>query len=247
MFVHRSRLSPKEEAFEPVLEPTPTSNYSDDIRSRLDALKNIELPETGTEASNAVTNYSDDDIRKRLDNLKGFECKSSGNKDFFTPDTRSEQEKIDDLLKQFVDEKAIDIEAKPEPSQAGTIEDIQRRLALLRGQDIETTRQQIEQTEETEEEEAARTMKQYLEEAKLEEIVLDPEEEELIAGIPPAPEGSKNLDELPFCEICNEDASLRCLECENLFCVSCFKEFHYEEDYKTHKTKPYQAPKSTDL
>lgn len=234
------RLSPKEEAFEPVLEPSmPSTSYTDDIRSRLDALKEGNLPENIE---------SDDDIQKRLAKIKGVEYKdySSSNKALLMPDNRSEQEKINDLLKQFVEEKQIDDVGEPELLKTGSVDDIERRLAALRGQDLEKTKHQIEQIEETEEEEADRAMKQYLEEAKLEEIVLDPDEEELIAGIPPPPDGRK-LDELPFCEICNEDASLRCLECENLFCVSCFKEFHDEEDYKTHKTKPYQAPKNIDL
>lgn len=224
------------------MEPLPSSSYTDDIRNRLDILKQNDLPD---ETEN---NQNIDDIHKRLANLKGVEYKdySESNKVLFTKDTRSEQEKINDLLKQFVEEKTID-EAAPEPNQSGTIEDIERRLAALRGQEPGNAKQQTEQIEETEEEEAARTMKQYLEEAKLDDVVLDADEEELIAGLPPPPKGTKTLDELPFCEICNEDASLRCLECENLFCVNCFKEFHDEEEYKTHQTKPYQAPKNIDL
>lgn len=242
-FLCLSRLNAKEEAFEPVLEPTavPSTSYTDDIRERLNALKKDNLPE--------VPQNADDDIGKRLANLKGVEFKdySTSNKVFFTPDTRTEQEKIEDLVKQFVDERTIDNEAEPEASQVNTIDDIERRLAALRGQDLETTKKQIEQIEETEEEEAERTMRQYLEEAKLDDIVLDPDEQELISTIPAAPGQSKrDLDELPFCEICNEDATLRCLECENLFCRSCFKEFHDEEDYKTHKTTSYQAPKKTE-
>lgn len=223
-----------------MLEPTavPSTSYTDDIRERLNALKKDNLPE--------VPQNADDDIGKRLANLKGVEFKdySTSNKVFFTPDTRTEQEKIEDLVKQFVDERTIDNEAEPEASQ---VNDIERRLAALRGQDLETTKKQIEQIEETEEEEAERTMRQYLEEATLDDIVLDPDEQELISTIPAAPGQSKrDLDELPFCEICNEDATLRCLECDNLFCRSCFKEFHDEEDYKTHKTTSYQAPKKTE-
>lgn len=232
-------MTPKEEAFEPVLEPFPTTSFTDDIRSRLDALKQNDLPETNKE--------SDEDIHKRLANLKGVDYKDySSSKVVFANDTRTEQEKINDLLKQFVEEKNIDGEAKPVES-SGTIEDIERRLAALRGQDLDKTKETIEQIEETEEEETDRTVKRYLEEAKLEDLVLDPDEEELMATIPEAPGDKKNLDELPFCEICNEDATLRCLECENLFCASCYKEFHYEEDYRTHRTKPYQAPKSNEL
>lgn len=227
-------MSPKEEAIEPVLEPVPITSYTDDIRIRLDALKKVDASESSQDEI--------ENIQRRLAELKGIEFKAPSNdKVHFAPDTRSEQEKIDDLLKQFVEEKAVDDEVRPEQSQAGTVEDIERRLAALRGQDLDKTKSQIEQTEETEEEETARTMKQYLDEAKLDEIASDPDEVDLISSIPAA--GQKDLEELPFCEICNEDATLRCLECENLFCGSCFREFHDEEDYKTHNTKPYVAPK----
>lgn len=236
-----SRLTEKEEALEPVLEPIPTTSYTDDIRERLDALKKDDIPEDLPDQN---------DIEKRLALLKGVEHKdySEANKKILFPnDTRSEQEKINDLLKQFVEEKTIDEDAKPEAGATGTIEDIEKRLAALRGQDLEKTKNQIEQIEETEEEETERIMKQYLDEAKLDDIVLDPDEQELISTIPSPPGDKKDLEELPFCEICNEDASLRCLECENLFCNNCYREFHDEEEYKSHKTKPYQAPKKNEF
>jgi abscission/NoCut checkpoint regulator len=99
----------------------------------------------------------------------------------------------------------------------------------------------IEQRDETEQEEVDRTVLQYIEEAKLPDFDLDPDEQELIESIPPAP-NKQDTEELPFCEICNEDAVIRCLECENIFCHRCFLEFHDEEDYRAHKTKPYTAP-----
>lgn len=233
------RLSPKEEAFEPVLEPVSFTS-ADDIRSRLDALKKNDVPDEVQQTQNL------NEIEKRLANLKGVEYKdyATSSKVFFTKDTRTPQQQIDDLLDQFVEQNNL---PKPEPNETGTIEDIERRLAALRGQDLEKTKEQIEQIEETEEEETARTMKQYLEEAKLDDIVLDPDEEELISTIPPAPDGKTDLDELPFCEICNEDALIRCLDCENIFCINCFQEFHDEEDYKNHKTKPYKAPKTSNI
>jgi hypothetical protein len=241
-------LDEKEVALEPVLEPMPTTSYTDDIRERLDALKKDDIPQ---DLPGDVSNDLDqNNIEQRLAALKGVEHKdySEANKKILFPnDTRSEQEKIDDLLKQFVEEKTIDDESIPAAGAAGTIEDIEKRLAALRGQDLEKTKQQIEQIEETEEEETERIMKQYLDEAKLDDIALDPDEQELISSIPPPPGEKKDLEELPFCEICNEDAPLRCLECENLFCASCYREFHDEEDYKTHKTRPYQAPKKNDF
>lgn len=233
---------------QPVLEPiTISSNYNnnnnDDIRTRLDQLKD--------EKSTNDSNKNFDDLQQRLANLKDVDYKpQSGNKVLFSPDTRSEQEKIEDLLKQFVEEKEINDQhdnAAPSLDQPGSIDDIEKRLAALRGIDVSQMKaqNQIEdRSDETEQEEINRTMMQYLEEAKLPDFVVDPDETELMASIPPPPSGNKkDLEELPFCEICNEDAVIRCLECENIFCHSCFLEFHDEEDYKTHKTKPYTAPK----
>ncbi|CAO1430619.1 unnamed protein product [Diamesa tonsa] len=232
----------KEKVTDPILQPmnSSTSDSNFDILSRLEALKKDDLPD--------VTGTGDDDIGKRLANLKGVEHKdySTSNKMLFVKDTRTATEQTNDLMKQFYEEKAIDDEATPtvEEGAAGTIADIERRLAILRGHDLQTTKNQIEQIEETEEDETERTMKQYIEEAKLPDEVFDDDERELLSSIPKAP--SKDTEELPWCEICNEDATLRCLECENLFCVRCFKEFHYEEDYKDHKTAAYKAPKSVD-
>ncbi len=226
----------------PVLEPTTSSNnYLDDIRKRLDILK---------EEKKAKENQNIDDIEQKLAALKGVEHKpQSGNKILFPPDQRSEQEKINDLLKQFVDEKEINQQYESSTdNQPGSVDDIEKRLAALRGIEVSDMKNQIEdRSDETEQEEINRTMLQYLEEAKLPDFVADPDEAELIASIPPPPNGNKkDLEELPFCEICNEDAVIRCLECEDIFCHSCFMEFHDEEDYKSHKPKPYVAPKNSE-
>ena len=45
---------------------------------------------------------------------------------------------------------------------------------------------------------------------------------------------------LPWCSICNEDASLRCGECEgDLYCRRCFAECHGEFEMD-HKAEPYK-------
>lgn len=51
-------------------------------------------------------------------------------------------------------------------------------------------------------------------------------------------------EELPWCELCNEDAHLRCLDCDSdLYCRRCWKEFHQDADLKHHRTENYKAPK----
>lgn len=52
----------------------------------------------------------------------------------------------------------------------------------------------------------------------------------------------KPSDELPFCEICNEDARMRCLGCQYLFCKRCFLE-HRDDDDGCNRFEPYEAPK----
>lgn len=52
-------------------------------------------------------------------------------------------------------------------------------------------------------------------------------------------------DELPFCEICNEDATRRCLGCRYLFCKQCFKD-HMDDEDGCNRYEPYQAPKGSE-
>ncbi|KAF6028366.1 ZFYVE19 [Bugula neritina] len=88
----------------------------------------------------------------------------------------------------------------------------------------------------------------------LEERILD-EQVEAAGGFQPPLQKQKSLnppeaenldpDELPWCCICNEDATLRCIDCDmDLYCLRCYKDGHkqlYEDD---HKCIPYKKPSS---
>lgn len=238
-----SRIDEKEkeivETFQ-TLQPVPINapseedpeNADDAIKQRLNALK--------AERQVPSEENSDQNIESRLAGLKGMQMKDYSKKVLFEKDTRTDIEKTEDLIKQFVEERDLDQNIDNERELA--MDDIEKRLAALRGVDYKKTDIPIEPVEETESDEEQRLMRKYIEEAKLE--ILDPDEKELMESIPKPP-NKKDTEELPWCEICNEDATLRCIDCDDdLFCASCFKEFHYEEDYKSHRTVSYTAPKN---
>lgn len=225
--------------------PLEPSSFTNDISNRLDVPKS-KNKSNEKDVSNEEDNL--DDIHRRLASLKGIDYKrTSSNKILFASDARSDQQKIDDLLQNVYDVNVLDGDMNIETSRVNSdsVDDIERRLAALRGVNLSKIKSQTEEEPmvETEEEEISRTILQFVEEAQLPDFATDPDEQELVNSIPLPPNANKkDLDELPFCEICNEDAVLRCCECENLFCHACFLEFHDEEDYKRHKIKPYEAP-----
>lgn len=47
-------------------------------------------------------------------------------------------------------------------------------------------------------------------------------------------------DEFPWCTVCNDNATKRCLECDELFCESCVKKIHRQSGYKKHQLESYK-------
>ena len=48
-------------------------------------------------------------------------------------------------------------------------------------------------------------------------------------------------EELPWCVICNEDAKMRCRDCEgDLYCHRCFREFHTDSDERNHRVETFK-------
>uniref|UniRef100_A0A182K2N2 FYVE-type domain-containing protein n=1 Tax=Anopheles christyi TaxID=43041 RepID=A0A182K2N2_9DIPT len=271
-----SDFSPKKDAKVALTHPTPkavkpeSSNPTvlptepdDDelIRNKLEALKATESDELHAAATEEdVPKVSSDnvDIEKRLAALKGLEYKDykDASQRFMGSDNRTEEQKVQDLLGQFVEEtKLINVMDGKRTEQD---EEIAKRLqalkefptgsgaALVEGGNSKPTVLPDSDSDEglTDEELARKLAHRYAEEGKLEaKLSLESETEEIM----PTP-GSNGAEELPWCTICNEDAVLRCRGCDNdLYCSACYKEFHYDEDPQEHQTVPFKGGKGTQL
>ncbi|XP_028622682.1 abscission/NoCut checkpoint regulator isoform X2 [Grammomys surdaster] len=128
-----------------------------------------------------------------------------------------------------------------------------RRLAVLQGQDPSRVTLQdyhLPDSDEDVDEETAiqRVLQQLTEEAALDEasgfnIPVEPAPGSRAQPCKAKTEGPRaEEEELPWCCICNEDATLRCAGCDgDLYCARCFREGHDNFDLKEHQTSPYHA------
>lgn len=83
---------------------------------------------------------------------------------------------------------------------------------------------------------------QYVAESQL-PTAADPLDDELGVNTLPTP-NKEATEELPWCNICNEDAAFRCLGCDGeLFCAQCYRECHEDdEEYRAHVKQKYTVP-----
>lgn len=223
----KNKLLPSDEPMEidpsnvsPMDAPIPAEAQTDldeVIRNRLMSLKDERL--------NSKTNsQSFADIAIRVSNLKGIAHKEHSNKDILLNlDTRTDEEKTRDLVKQFLEERSLDEQSDP-------IKDIERRLAALKGCSSPDD-MKVDGNKESDSDDETKVQKlvsKFMDEATLPDanIELSPEEQEFVKNA----EGKKDkdLEELPWCTICNEDAELRYQG--DLFCKQCYKEIKEEDD-----------------
>jgi hypothetical protein len=56
--------------------------------------------------------------------------------------------------------------------------------------------------------------------------------------------GFGDNDDLPWCCICNEDATIQCFDCDgDLYCTRCFSEGHEQFGLFDHKYGPFEPPR----
>ncbi|NXQ13510.1 ANCHR regulator, partial [Peucedramus taeniatus] len=149
-------------------------------------------------------------------------------------------------------------ELREENTRQEKILQVAKRLAALKGEDpekvtLETYKLPDSDEEVAEEEAIRRVLKQLTEEAALDEASgfnippdqttqpgLSEQNPHTPATTALARADDSDEDELPWCCICNEDATLRCHGCDgDLYCQRCFWEGHEEFDLKDHHTSRY--------
>ncbi|XP_074145401.1 abscission/NoCut checkpoint regulator isoform X2 [Sminthopsis crassicaudata] len=145
-------------------------------------------------------------------------------------------------------------ELREENTRQERILALAKRLAVLRGLDPEGVTLQnyhFPDSDEDEEEAIQRVLQQLTEEAALEEASgfnIPAKQGPPPRAQPKAPTVAPKADseaeeELPWCCICNEDATLRCYGCDgDLYCPRCFREGHDAFERKEHRTSIYHPP-----
>jgi hypothetical protein len=179
------------------------------------------------------------------------------------PDARTDVEKADGLLAQMMEESAIDqgtCEFVPHQKRLSVDDQLQERLNRLRGESGAAKAPEKFDMDVTldSDEEAEKIMERLLSESLLPEVPCESITDEDRTVFEQAkkineeaqPKKKKAIEaevddeeELPWCEICNEDARLKCHDCEDLYCLSCFKEFHNDPETRRHKTSSYRRYK----
>uniref|UniRef100_A0AAQ5YHX2 Abscission/NoCut checkpoint regulator n=1 Tax=Amphiprion ocellaris TaxID=80972 RepID=A0AAQ5YHX2_AMPOC len=120
-----------------------------------------------------------------------------------------------------------------------------KRLAQLKGQDPDKVTaedfQHPDSDEETEEEAVMRVLKQVWD---LRQKNPYTHKSRVVPAAVAHPPSDSDDEELPWCCICNQDATLRCHTCDgDLYCNRCFREGHDKYDRMEHRTTNYTAPK----
>lgn len=185
--------------------------------------KNIPLP-------------SVNEIKRRLAILKD-EVPEDKQVNIHQVDRRTDQEKTDDLIKEYLERLKLSSRSDPDG-------EIEARLRAL--QDINNSRSNSTQShgyndfdDEDEHEMTKKIIKKAMAEAALERKYDDVDELEEMEVESGSPNGDEN--EKPSCVMCEQTADLvRCTGCSgDLYCPICFEDNHDDFEMGKHKTVPF--------
>ena len=164
------------------------------------------------------------ELEERLAKLKGvdpsrYTCPPIT---VYADSKKTQIEKSHDLLNMLVEEVKLDDKAKLKrksfKKQMTIEEEISSRLAKLKGASFDSSSFHLLEPVKTLDSDKEKN-------ALIEKIIAE-------TSLPKVPaltkmaesEESDDSEELPWCAICNEDASLVCLNCDNdLYCHRCFR------------------------
>jgi hypothetical protein len=178
------------------------------------------------------------ELRRRLASLKGENDYVEGpSKPLFTIDTRTDQQKADSLLEQFVSERDIELAHNPQ-------DEIEARLATLREQGVRPNEGPYISNlhdSSSSEEEMDKITKKIMDEVAIEERCPKQTFKKLTPSSSNEEENERSSPELPWCVLCNNDAKFRCFDCGgDLYCGECNVEVHKNWGDTDHKVVPYK-------
>ncbi|XP_017768176.1 PREDICTED: abscission/NoCut checkpoint regulator [Nicrophorus vespilloides] len=197
---------------------------------------------------------TDSELRQRLATLRGENNYVEGpsKQQVFAKDLRSDQEKADSLLEQFLTERDIELAQNPQL-------EIEARLASLREKGVRPNEssfiKNLHDSGGSSEDEVDKITKKIMDEVALEvrcPVESSSSSSRMVVPPPPAPPSAVlendvdelQVEELPWCVLCNDDAVVRCLDCGgDLYCKECNKEAHRNWGDTHHKVIPYYKKK----
>ncbi|XP_003746624.2 abscission/NoCut checkpoint regulator [Galendromus occidentalis] len=193
------------------------------------------------QAHSAGSSINDEDIARRLALLRGQPTSVEPPRSSLTLSNppKSMQEQEDDLLRATMSTLDLQRKTSAESYIEKRLEDLRRDCPVDLGPRPRELVTGVARDLSTSE-----LMEKILREAQLEVKTGEVASGscEIASGIPDVPDIS-DLDELPWCVICNSDATIRCVSCDNdLYCRRCFKECHDKDD--EHITKAFTKTSS---